>query len=198
MYISKIVLNPAHRLVRRDIFNRYRMHQTLADVASQHLYRLEQKTGNLHILMQSPAPPNFSNLPYNYALSTESRSWPLDFQTGDMMLFKLAAHPVINRTVKTGSRNNRQPLEPLAWLTHRSQLHGFETLSVNQLTPVDTLQVSKPLDDEKKRRWTISTVTLTGTLRIIDLEKFTTAVTTGVGHSKHLGQGLLSVLPTGE
>lgn len=195
MYISKITLNPAHRLVLRDIGNRYRLHQTLADVAPEHLYRLEQKTGDLHILMQSAAAPNFSNLPYNYALFTEARLYQPAFQTGAALAFKIAAQPVINRTVKRGNRNNRTAIDPLEWLAHRGQLHGFQVLAATALTPVDTLQVSKALEGDKKRRWTISTVLLAGTLLIVDLEKFTAAVTGGIGYSKHLGQGLLSVLP---
>lgn len=199
MYISKITLNPAHRLVLRDLRNRYQLHQTLANVIPQHLYRLEQKPGDLHILMQSPGPPNFSNLPYNYALGTEARPWEPTLQSGDVLAFKITANPVINRTVKHGNRNNRQKIDPLLWLKHRGQLHGFEMLAATELTPVDTLRVSKNMEEGvgDKRHWTISTVTLAGTLRITDLEKFMAAVMNGVGHSKHLGQGLLSVLPLG-
>ncbi len=74
------------------------------------------------------------------------------------------------------------------WLRAKGVQHGFEVLAVHCVAAMASI------DDGKGRRFTVDQTNFTGILRVADTEKFTIALSAGIGSvARAFGFGLLVI-----
>lgn len=236
MYLSRLLLNPRSRAVRRDLENCQALHRTImsafpelpgrADARAQLgvLYRLESgPVPGPVLLVQSRAVPNWSRLPPDYLLDTAGAPEnpackSIDdlyarLQPGATLLFRLCANPTRKIDTKSGpdgQRRNGRRVElvgeegQLEWLRSKARQYGFELLTVRanpavasaQASPGGKLTGTRRAEDGApagSRRMTFAMVRFDGLLRVVDAERFRTALRDGIGPGKAYGFGLLSI-----
>ncbi len=216
MYLSRLILNPRSRQVRKELANPYDLHRTVmrafpdgvrredADI----LYRLEADQNPPLLLVQSeiepawdalnpgwlhPASP-FDPLPNPAVRRVESLHLP----AGRILQFRLVANPIVKKKREGKKHSNRVPLvreeTQIAWLQDKGKIHGFR---VHQALVTDprkyTLWKRRGTKAQKKPPITLFTVRFDGILQITDPEAFAQALRQGIGPAKAFGCGLLSV-----
>ena len=213
MYLSRLILNPRHRRVQSEIARPYEMHRTvlrafpdnLDRLAERVLYRLDvqPRTGELHLLVQSVIPPDWS-----WLASPEMRGYllpvdvpnpaikPFDVQlgTGQVLLFRLLANPTVKRQGKRYGlyRENEQR----QWLAQKGLRGGFQVLSarVSNHTTIE----DRVYHGEVSHTLQFLAVQFDGLLRVSDPTILRQTVQQGIGSGKGFGFGLLSLaLPPG-
>lgn len=199
MYLSRVLLNPRTKAVRRDMSNAYDMHRTLhrvfADTSERFLWRLELSEKYPVLLLQSPEVPNWGLLSVdNYVMNVEP-SLKLDFLTrlkpGQLLLFRLHANTTVTREGKRiGITDIAGQLE---WLQQRSEKNGFEI--VGAMVSQSQRERFKRSAQEDGSAMTIylQTAKFDGHLRVRDALLLERAVAQGIGPAKSFGCGLLSV-----
>ena len=138
MYLSRLILNPRSRDVRRDLANCQDLHRTLlrafppesggpAAVRRKHgvLHRLEEhpRTRMPSLLVQSETPPDWSRLPEKYLTPPEDEhqecknieSLVDTIEQGRQLRFRLRANPTrkVNTKTQPGEGKNNGRREPL-------------------------------------------------------------------------------------
>ena len=137
MYLSRLILNPRSREVRRDLSNCHDLHRSVmrgfpevpahgrqvhAEARAQLgvLYRLESLpgVGTVCVLVQSGAEPDWSRLPAGYLLETGGRLLNPDMKrvdgafaaivAGDELVFRLRANPTKRLPPTTGADGVRR------------------------------------------------------------------------------------------
>ena len=163
MYLSKLILNPRHRNVRRDLADCQELHRRVLS-AFEHidaqdaraalcvLYRVETeaRTGAITVLVQSAERPEWSCLPEQYLLEEDVETPPCKFigdkyamvEAGMRFRFRLRANPTRKIETKTGAdgkkRNGkrvelRDEHRQLEWLERKSSQHGFRVRAVRAI-----------------------------------------------------------------
>ena len=224
MYLSRLILNPRSRQVRKELANPYDLHRTVmrafpdgvrrenADI----LYRLETDRNPPLLLVQSeiepawdaldpgwlyPASP-FDPLPNPAVRLVEG----LHLSNGRILQFRLVANPSVKKVRRNpdGARRkngNRVPLvreeKQIAWLQEKGKKHGFRVLQVLVTDPRKYTLWKRARGEKAKKNppITLFTVRFDGLLQITDPEAFQRAIRQGIGPSKAFGCGLLSVAP---
>lgn len=160
MFLSKLILNPRCRAVRRDLGDCQELHRTLlaafphtrAKAARDEfgvLYRLESpaRSGLVTAIVQSALEPNWGQLPSGYLLEGENNSAckPVNgsyssLMTGQRLAFRLRANPTkkigTRRKDAEGGKSNGQRIEirgeenQIAWLHRKADQHGFRLVGV--------------------------------------------------------------------
>jgi CRISPR system Cascade subunit CasE len=153
MWLSRLILNPRSRAVRRDLSDCHQLHRTLlsgfpsVQVAEPRrevglLHRLEQAlSGNPVLLAQCRIEPDWSRLPPDYCLRAVGEDNPavkpvghiLDVvQAGSRFRFRLVANPTrrIARGVPgCGTASARVELRTEEqwneWMLRQAEKHGF-------------------------------------------------------------------------
>lgn len=157
MYLSRLVLNPKSRAVRRDLADCWQLHRTLMRAfpaapargdARAHfgvLYRsdVNPATGNVTVYVQSRERPDWARLDPDYLLeppackSVEEQYGGL--REGMVLRFRLRANPTRKVDTKTGPDGRRRhgkrvelrnEADQIAWLKRKAEQGGFELLSV--------------------------------------------------------------------
>ncbi|MCX6022799.1 MAG: type I-E CRISPR-associated protein Cas6/Cse3/CasE [Chloroflexi bacterium] len=238
MYLSHLALNPRSRQAQHDLADCQRMHRTLMAcfpsevpgdprAALGLLYRVETapRTGEVTLLVQSAAPPDWSRLAPGYLKDvpgslpnpdTKAVGVLYDRLTaGAVLRFRIAANPskkVMTKSDADGRRRNgkradlRDEADQLVWLDRKAEQHGFRILSVRsnaEVRNVDAAPQSRvtgwrgggPDGEEPQRRLTLARVQFDGLLRVTDALLFRSALEGGIGPGKAYGFGLLSVAP---
>jgi CRISPR system Cascade subunit CasE len=139
MYLSRLVMNPRSREVRRDLADCYALHRTLlrafpafdtaaegARAQSGVLYRVEPpgRAGTLVVLVQSQSEPDWGRLPLGYLLSLgpeqANPAWKrvdgtyASLVAGTTLAFRLRANPtrkIDTRSGLDGQRRNGRRVE---------------------------------------------------------------------------------------
>jgi CRISPR system Cascade subunit CasE len=131
MYLSRLILNPMHRGVQRDLCNCQDLHRTVMsgfpqvpqgmDARAYYsvLYRLESRKNNeLSLLVQSRVCPDWSQLPQGYlaadTISENPACKPLEgflarIKDGAYLMFRLLANPTVRKPIRSeevGTRNH--------------------------------------------------------------------------------------------
>ncbi len=187
MYFSRLTLNPRSRLARADAANPYKMHQTLSRILEpekNYLWRLEDTI----LLVQTQSRPDWGQLEPNYLLRP-SESKPLEFtlSTERTYRFRLRTNPTITQA---GKRRGLYTLETqMPWLERQALCGGFGLLGA-MVSHSDCWKVRK---DSNSDPITLAVAEFDGHLKITNLELFQTTLQKGIGHSKALGLGLLSI-----
>jgi CRISPR system Cascade subunit CasE len=161
MWLSRLILNPRSRAVRRDLGDCHQLHRTLLSGfpsvqvpeprrAIGLLHRLEQdRAGNPVLLVQSLMEPNWSCLPTDYCLhgvagvenpGLKPIGHILDaVQTGSQFRFRLVANPTrrISREAPRigGASSVRVELRTeeqwREWMLRQGDRHGFKLRDVS-------------------------------------------------------------------
>ncbi|MER7114105.1 type I-E CRISPR-associated protein Cas6/Cse3/CasE [Saccharomonospora azurea] len=197
--LTKILTNPNHPRVARDLRDIHRLHQVLTKIACPPdlgpasraavglLYRLER--GGSEILLQSRAPLNTDELPAGYlAAEPKSRSLaPLleRLTAGTTVRYKITGNPVASRD------GRRLPIDDpeaaVEWWRRTATSRG--------LTP-DTIALTdlhKTSGARNGTRITINTGTFVGVGTVTDADQLREAIVSGIGRARAYGCGLLSV-----
>lgn len=148
------------------------------------------------------------------ALPDEPRPLQVSLRLGDRFRFRLTANPtkktgtilkserlaMQERGTKDPERHGRRvPVRPEAydeWLVARSEAHGFrlvEPLEDTLHTETGYVYVNKSHDSGKGQR--LRSVSYDGLLEIVHVERFRSALLSGIGPAKAFGFGLLSIAP---
>lgn len=222
MFLTKIHLNLRCRDARRDLSNPYQLHSTLCRAFSppdtkcppgEFLWRLEPETdtaGCPQIIVQSRRVPDWRGIGVEGWLSQADPAINLSerlkidsFSTRKRFRFRLRANPCVTRN------GRRQGLLQLAdqekWIERKGVQHGF---SLPQLGSFDLPESSEERVDVRisqdqmlrdkqhsDNSIRIFSVLYDGVLTITEPTRFKEALTTGIGHGKVMGLGLLSVVP---
>jgi CRISPR system Cascade subunit CasE len=153
MWLSRLILDPRSRAVRRDLSDCHQLHRTLLGAFPSVqvpeprreiglLHRLEQdRIGNPVLLVQSLLEPNWSNLPADYCSRGRADENPglkamghiLDaVRTGSRFRFRLVANPTrrITRDNVHGRASSarvelRTEQEWYGWMLRQADAHGF-------------------------------------------------------------------------
>lgn len=216
LILSRLRLNVGQRDVRRDLGNPYDMHRTLVRAYADgpeaevrpFLWRLELgREGQVpEVLVQSESEPRWSQLPLDYLIEHEVRSWSPEevLRQGRRLRFRLRANPTVCRVPPapenkegpiTDARGNRKRLglwkeeEQLAWMERQADKLGLASVEA---------VVSSSARLRCRRRGGVLTVAATlfeGQAVIADPDALATGIRQGVGHARLLGLGLVSVAP---
>ena len=195
MYLSKLALNPRNHLARADIANPYKMHQTLSRILEpdkNYLWRLEDTM----LLVQSELHPDWGKLELGYlAAPSESKEVNLEM-FGNLerpLRFRLTVNPTVTKFDESSGKNKRHGINDLEaqleWLNRQGKGGGFEILGA-MVSQSERRRIRKLKSDADI---ILQIVTFDGHLRVTNSSDFTQTLTTGLGHSKALGLGLLSV-----
>lgn len=223
MFLHRIYLNLRCREARRDLADPYQLHASLcrAFCASQKkcppgefLWRLDPETDAAEyprILVQSRAVADWSRIkPAEWlaqadpAIDLKARL-VLDFlEAGKQFLFRLRANPCVTRNGKRLGLLKVEEQE--SWLVRKGEQHGFllpDAATFDFSESISTRPNIRIFHEQMLtgRQHTGSSIRVysvlyEGRLVVADSERFINALSTGIGHGKVLGLGLLSIAPT--
>ena len=197
MYLSRLTFNLASAAARRDLSDAYETHRTLTRAVcdgpdaepGRFLWRQERsESGEAPIvLMQSEVEPHFGRLPEGYLLDAATKSWEPVVAEGLLLTFLVRANPSVK---KDGKRHPLRRLEEqLAWMQRQAAVHlGLELVQCG---------VTGSGEIRSKRRAgaqiVATAIQFEGVARAADPELLATGIRTGIGHSRLLGLGMVSI-----
>ena len=205
MYLTQLLLNPAHVEARRDLADAYQMHRTLSRAFAtspdapvpRFLWRLEcarlPGAGNT-VLLQAGQPGQWHNLgaaPGYLLASPTDKQVALDrlVITGQRCRFRLRANPAVKREGKRWGLHDETT--QLAWLQRQGERLGF-TVQGADVSQRERVQVPQ---QRKAMRITVDSVLFDGLLTVGDADLLRQAMLAGIGPAKALGLGMLSLAP---
>jgi CRISPR system Cascade subunit CasE len=199
MYLSNVRLNRRNRDPASvlDLDDLYGLHKRIGyafggetDQANP-LWRLEDGPTGPRLLVQSRSRPDweraFTDAP---ALLAGSEIKPYDpaFRAGDVLRFLLRANPTRKPSGTDKRVGLRDELGQQLWLRRHGERSGFEVLAVRVLRCGNAVAY-KP----GSGRLTVFTVDFEGFLKVLDPLAFRGAIERGIGRSRFLGCGLISL-----
>ncbi len=199
MYLSRAVLNPRVKEVRRDISNPYEMHCSLARVFSEQserfLWRLETQTHRPVLLLQSAKPPNWDLLGISHYCSHIDASHYLTYLDALAIDQRFRFLLKANTTVTQGNkRKGLKDMESqLAWLQQRAEKNGFALIGAMVTSSEQERFKRSEKSDQKEMQIYLQATTFEGHLKVTDLDLFKHAQKQGLGPAKSLGCGLLTL-----
>jgi len=210
MYLSRLILNPRCRQVRRELHSPYELHRTLlrafpdeeAGGPGRVLFRLEplRRHPQPVLLVQSEKEPDWHRArniwPPDYLApdtadrkALECKPYNPTFATGQRLYFRLRANPTVKRAGQRLGLLTEQ--EQAHWLARKGEQGGFQPVSV-LIVPEGMVKCRKTSAPDGPVL-THYAVTFEGTLRVTDPDRFVETIRQGVGSGKAFGFGLLSV-----
>ncbi|MFY4659240.1 type I-E CRISPR-associated protein Cas6/Cse3/CasE [Scardovia wiggsiae] len=222
MFISRIPLNMSRIETQHLVYSPYRVHAAVekafppnavrSNDAGRILWRLDSREvdHSLWLYVVSIEHPDFSHIVERYG-------WPLNPQwetkmydpllnsvaIGQEWAFRLRANPVRQVLEDKGRRHRPNIIghrighatinQQIQWLLRRSASYGFEVIGSNDNPECIVSQRRKEKFTHKNSTVTLVTAQFDGRLRILDAEKFVSALTHGIGRAKSFGCGLLTV-----
>ncbi len=218
--LSRLLLNPLSREVRRDMASVVDLHRTVmkafpeADQEPRRahgvLYRLDvdERKGLVVLLVQSHTPPDWTHLPPRYLVETGEMNPAVKAVDVSSALvperelsFRLRANPTKRVTIDGKSQRVelRGDSARLAWLRRKGIEAGFALCCDDDGSGLVITEESKnhgyrPQGTDKARI-TLQPVLFQGRLRITDAERFKRCLRDGIGPAKAYGFGLLSIAP---
>ncbi|MCA9994339.1 MAG: type I-E CRISPR-associated protein Cas6/Cse3/CasE [Anaerolineales bacterium] len=217
IYLSRLLLEPNSRQVQRETADPYNLHRTILKAFTDNrdqsgiLHRLEvhPRTGQITLLVQSQAEPDWSPLlNKDYLLPTDPfsgldnpaiKTVNLTLAQGQIFQFRLVANPTIKKVRRDENderrNSNRVPLKcescQKSWLYKKAKSHGFHILDLQ----INQSQNQKSWQKDNGRPITLYTVQFNGRLQITNADQFNHALCYGIGPAKAFGCGLLSLAP---
>lgn len=207
MYLSKLELDPTHPLARRDLANAYEMHRTLSRVfvmspdapPARFLWRQEHHRGDALgdtaiVLVQAATPGNWRALD-ELAGYTRKRHPDKDVDLTHLLrpnrtlAFRLACNPTVTRAGKRYGLMHDP--EQQAWLQRQGQRHGFEVVRAE----ISRSEQTTFRQGRGGHHITVQVVQFDGLLRVTEPDRLATALSSGIGHAKALGLGMISLAP---
>lgn len=222
MYLSRLLLDPRSRAVRRDLVDCQELHRTIMSAFPQtqkpddrarerfgvlHRLEVDRRQNCLILYVQSGEEPDWALLPPEYLLAEAAvkrvdgiyRSLPADA----ILAFRLKANPSKRLNAPRIGPDGRRRLgqrielrreeEQVDWLRRKGEQGGFDLLGVRVLGQVKE-QGRRQRQDGPDSPLTLAAVVFEGHLRITNLEKFYhLSLARGLGPGKAYGLGLLSL-----
>jgi CRISPR system Cascade subunit CasE len=209
MYLSRLLLNPAHPQARRDLASAYELHRSLARAfapdattpPARFLWRREADPGGLPgatVLVQSAQPGLWQALG-DSALHGQGYFDSLHpnkpvalnrlVQTGLQCRFRVLANPTVTRNGKRYGLHDDEAR--LAWLRRQGERAGFAVLAAERSA---SARLRAP-QGGRERTITVDTVLFDGLLTVTDAEALQQAWAAGIGPGKAWGLGMLSLAP---
>lgn len=220
MFLNRIHLDPRCREARRDLADPYQLHSSLCRAfcepdqkcaEGEILWRLEPKSnakGLPRILVQSRKIPNWKAISAKGWLADADE--PIDLKeklkldslmSGRRFRFRLRANPSVKRN---GKRLGLLQLEEQEkWIERKGQQHGFSLPRLPSFALTESNRIDVRVSQERLLRGNqhsgnsirIFSVLYDGILIVTEHNLFKKTLTTGIGHGKVMGLGLLSVAP---
>mgnify|MGYP000961131307 CR=1 FL=1 len=207
MYLTRFLLDPRDRVVRKLVSNRYELHRTLLSAfpdtpreVIRLLYRLERPAQDelrpLELLAQTLIKPQLPGLtPARVpSIAVDVKEFHLNPGLGESYYFRLEGNPTVRRKEGkyAGKRvEHRSMEEQCLWLERKAARHGFHLVSLESTDLGKVL--STKLNASKKQTITHQAVLYQGSLEVTDPDLFLGAVKGGIGGAKGFGFGLLSL-----
>ena len=219
--LTKIVLSPRSRTVNLDLGDADAMHRRLMSLlpdspsstprADAHLlYRVEETSYGVHLLVQSAHDLDLAALPLGYALTT--RTLHMDallerLAEGTATRYSVVVNPTIARMDVTSgkSRGLRRALtdeaDISAWWLRRSAQAGLgidrSAVQYDTLTPVTGKRTAKSGEASPGATDSVHhhAVRIEGRATISAVTALRSALVNGIGAGKSYGLGLLLVVP---
>jgi CRISPR system Cascade subunit CasE len=219
MFLTRFQINPARRGARKLLSSPQAMHAAVRAafaVPEDHeragtrtLWRLDTPAAAaVHLYVVSPGRPDLTHL-------VEQAGWPTtetwvtrdydallsSLHPGQHWAFRLTANPTHSGR-KTAEAKDTQRFaylreeEQAGWLVGRASRHGFALATQQDGQP--NLRLHRRQTQTFKRGMdavTLTTVTYDGILQVTDADAFRQALTSGIGHAKAYGCGLLTIAP---
>lgn len=236
MYLSRLILNPRNKQVRRDFSNVHDMHRTIlsafpnvethGNAREVHgvLFRHEPAghAGLEIVLVQSRTKPVWNSLTTGYLARTTGGTLnpsmkevgPLfdSLSPGMTLGFRLRANStrkILTKSGAGGERRNGKRVELrgedqlFAWLVRKGELHGFSLPKFDGTDGQSSVRIryepklkgTQRMREESARTITVTAVLFEGLLQVTDVERFKSALVSGIGPGKAYGCGLLSIRP---
>ncbi|MBQ1024909.1 type I-E CRISPR-associated protein Cas6/Cse3/CasE [Micromonospora sp. C95] len=220
MFLTRFQINAARRNARRLLASPHAMHAAVraafADAAdyerpgARTLWRLDTPaTATVHLYIVSPGRPDLTHLVEQAGWPTSGEAWTTreydgllaSLRAGQEWAFRLTANPTHSGR-KTAEAKETQRFgylrehEQAAWLLGRAERHGFTLAAQQDGRP--NLRLHRRQTQSFKRGMgtvTLTTATFDGILHVMDAEPFRRALTSGIGHAKAYGCGLLTLAP---
>ena len=213
MYLSRLILNPRHRRVQKEVAQPYQMHRSLMKAfpddlepgAERVLFRLEAhpRTGVLTLLVQSLTLPDWPWLAEpdarGYLLPVSEpnpavKSFDLNLAPGQVLAFRLRANPTVKRRFDEETHKRvglYREDEQIEWLKRKGEQGGFRVLSAR--TSGNDIIRGRIRRNDQTHKVNLLAVQFDGLLQVTDPDRLRETVRQGVGSGKGLGFGLLSL-----
>ncbi|WP_229403588.1 type I-E CRISPR-associated protein Cas6/Cse3/CasE [Micromonospora okii] len=219
MFLTRFQINPARRNARKLLSSPHAMHAavrgafaTVEDYEradARTLWRLDTPgAATAYLYIASPGRPDLTHLveqagwPTTETWTTREYDGLLDsLRAGQGWAFRLTANPTHSGRKTADAKETqrfgylREP-EQVDWLVDRAARHGFALASQHDGRP--NLRLHRRQTQTFKRGMgtvTLTTATYDGLLQITDAGLFRRALTSGIGHAKAYGCGLLTLAP---
>jgi CRISPR system Cascade subunit CasE len=200
MFLSRLILDPRSRQVRREVAEPYEMHRTLLCAfpgpldAERVLFRLEsmRDTPNLAVLVQSHLQPDWSHLqslPSYLLEAAQLKEFNPSFRERQRLRFRLRANPTNKREGKRLGLVTEEAQRH--WLERKAQTHGFRILGVQVVR--EGMFLGRKKDGGQRHKLTHLSVRYDGLLEVADPDHLIAALRNGIGSGKAFGFGLLSL-----
>jgi len=221
MFLTRFQINPARRAARKLLSSPQAMHAAVRAsfaapeeyewAGTRTLWRLDaQASGTLYLYIVSPGRPDLTHL-------VEQAGWPTTqtwvtreygpflqtLQPGQRWAFRLTANPTHNGRKNADAKDTQRFAylredEQRRWLVDRAARHGFAVAAQRDG------QLNLSLRHRQTRTFkrgmhvvTLTTVTYDGVLEVTDTDAFRRTLTSGIGHAKAYGCGLLTLAAAG-
>jgi CRISPR system Cascade subunit CasE len=197
MYLSRLTFNLASAAARRDLSDAYETHRTLTRLVSEgpeaqpskFLWRQERaESGESPIvLMQSEVEPQFDNLPDGYLLDAATKEWNPVVPEGMLLTFRVRANPSVKRD---GRRLQiRRIEEQLAWMQRQAVVHLGLALIQCGVTGSGEIRSTRRAGGQIAA----TAAQFEGVASAADPERLAAGIRMGIGHTRLLGLGLVSI-----
>lgn len=215
MYLSRLTLNPQNPRVQRELAAPYELYRSILGAfpkaalePTSILFRID-KHSRLDapvLLVQSDHCPDWNRAqtepPENgYLLPIGEpnpgvKSFNVEAQAGQVMVFRLRARPAQRKTTEGGREFQigvHDSVTQQAWLKRKAKEAGFELLHCD-IYPENSLG-GRLWNQGIVQSLNFVAVRFEGILEVTDPEPFSNALRQGIGGGKTLGFGLLSLAP---
>jgi len=207
MELARITLNLGNAGVRRDIADPYQMHSTLARAFSsgstampdRFLWRLEQPRADQPpvLLVQSLRGGRWEAFEREvpaWIQRRDTRNWdPADvLYRGRPVAFRIRCNPTVTRAGKRLGLWAEE--EQLAWFDRQAVKSGLSEVRV------ETVSSERLVGNRRKGEGAavvVCAAQFEGRAHVADSDALIAAMASGIGHSKMMGLGLLSLAPIG-
>ncbi|GLW56799.1 type I-E CRISPR-associated protein Cas6/Cse3/CasE [Kitasatospora phosalacinea] len=207
--LTRIRLNPHHKMVRADLADPVRLHRTLMRLAPDHLgtsprreagllFRLDRDSEPV-LLVQMAGHPQLAALPPGYGTAHHHTLTAMlhALTQGTPVRYRITANPTTYKPspIPAEGRRPRGTLTALTGTAATAWWHRHSTQAgLDILTTTATPQPGPRHNPDDPRPFHPLT-RFDGTARITDPDLLRTAVTSGIGRAKAYGAGLLSLAP---
>jgi CRISPR-associated protein Cas6/Cse3/CasE subtype I-E len=156
----------------------YAVHQRIMSLTEGRKALFQRKGTSIDILTAEPLEG-----------SRDISSQLANLTAGQSLLFTIRLNPVVSQKLEKGQRGKRRPV-PAAdlkpWVARTLEKNGARaTFSILSEGPRFSRKGASTI--------TLSSITVSGVLKILDADALRTAISTGIGHGKAMGFGMLNI-----